>query len=62
MSEESRQPHYAVTLRLKPHIGQLLEDVALKTGQSKTSVIVSAIRAYARQEGVPDREPEGAKA
>lgn len=51
-------PHYAMTLRVKPTIGRLLEDVAKKTSMNKTSVLVMALRDLARKEGVTEREDE----
>lgn len=56
---EERSPHYAMTLRVKPTVGRLLEDVAAKTGYTKTTVLVMALRDLARKEGVPERDAEG---
>jgi predicted transcriptional regulator len=52
---ENRAATFALTLRLRPSIGRLLEDTAKKTGLSKTSVLVVALRQYAKSEGVEER-------
>ena len=49
-------PHYGLTLRVKPGIGELIEELSKKTGLSKTSVIVNAVRLYAKHEGVSEKE------
>lgn len=56
---DARKEHYAMSLRLKLNIGQLLEDVANKTGYSKTTVITIALREYAKREGVEEKEDKG---
>jgi len=58
MDKEKRLPHYTMPFRVKPHIGRLLETVAKKMGQSKTSVLVFALTEYAKREGfdIPDEE------
>lgn len=42
-------PHYAMTLRLKPNIGELLKRVSDKLGMSKTAVLVAALHDYAKK-------------
>lgn len=43
---------YATTLRLKPHIGELLERVSDRLGMSKTAVLIAALHDYARKHEV----------
>lgn len=43
---------FAMTLRLHPHIGALLEDVSDGLGMSKTAVLVAALHDYANKHGV----------
>lgn len=50
--DPARTDHYAMSLRVKPNIGRLLEDTARKMGMSKTAVIVAALHDYARKVGV----------
>jgi hypothetical protein len=48
--------HYAMSLRLKPFTGTLLEDLAKRMQINKTAVITTALRELAKREGVPERE------
>lgn len=60
---DSREPHFAMSLRLKPATGRLLEQVAKEMGLNKTSVIVVALHDLARSRGITvpqDEEKEEA--
>ena len=48
--------HFAMSLRLKPATGQLLEDMAKQMDTSKTAVITRALRELARREGIEVKE------
>ena len=53
-----RAPHYAMALRVKPHVGNTLEELSRRMGITKTAVIVTALRELAKREGVPFGEGE----
>ena len=55
---KERSSHYLMSLRVKSNIGETLEDLAKHLSDSKTSVIVRAIRELAVREGVPIRKEE----
>ena len=54
--DTNRSPHVALSLRLKPSLGLLLEDTSKKMGISKTAVLAVALRELAKKEGVEERE------
>jgi predicted transcriptional regulator len=56
MPDGRYRPHYALTLRLKPSIGRMLEETANKMGMSKTAVLTIALRELAKKEGVQVEE------
>jgi hypothetical protein len=64
MIDRTRKPHYAMTLRLKPTMGQLLETLAGRMSLDKTTVVMLGLQALAEQKGVPipteERETEEA--
>ena len=53
MLNGQRKPHYAMSLRLKPSMGKLLDSLAMKTSMDKTTVIVMALQDLAERKGVP---------
>ena len=53
-----RAMHYSMALRVKPHVGQTLEQLSKKMGVNKTAVIVLALRDLANREGVPFSEED----
>lgn len=60
MMDRPRKPHYSMTLRLKPTMGELLETLARRKSLDKTTVIALGLQALAMQEGVPipEAKPE----
>jgi antitoxin component of RelBE/YafQ-DinJ toxin-antitoxin module len=54
-------PHYAITLRLKPSVGQLLEDISRQMGITKTAAVSVALRQLAQRENIPVPTEEGAE-
>lgn len=56
------KPHVALTLRLKPSMGALLDATADKMGVSKTAVLTLALRDLAKREGVQVREEDAEEA
>lgn len=62
MLNGTRKPHYAMSLRLKPRMGKLLEVLSEKLDMDKTTLIVVALQEYAEKKGVPmPTEEEAAK-
>ena len=47
-----RLPHYSMALRVKPYVGDALEELSKRMGVNKTAVIVLALRKLAKEEGV----------
>ena len=58
-----RLPHFVMSLRVKPHIGQALEELSRRMSINKTAVIITALRDLAKREGVPfsDEPADGEK-
>lgn len=54
--EANRTPHYSITWRVQPSVGELLEATAAKMGLNKTAVLVVALRDLAKKEGVEVNE------
>lgn|GEM_PF-5822551 len=54
--DTSRSPHVAMSLRLKPSTGKLLDQLSEKMGLNKTSVITVSLRELAKREGIEVKE------
>lgn len=60
---EERGAHFTMTLRVKPQIGELLENLAEHMAMSKTALIVYALRELAKRESIPmPKEQEAVRA
>ena len=46
-------PHYSMALRVKPHVGKVLEELSKQMAITKTAVLVTALRELAKREGIP---------
>jgi antitoxin component of RelBE/YafQ-DinJ toxin-antitoxin module len=53
LTERPRKPHFAMSLRLKPTMGQLLETLCARMSLDKTTVVALGLQALAEQKGIP---------
>lgn len=53
MIDRPRKAHVAMCLRLKPHMGQLLETLSDRMSLDKTTVVMLGLQALAEQKGIP---------
>jgi hypothetical protein len=56
--DKKRSDHMLMSLRLKPGIGKLLEELSAQLGVSKTAVITLSLRVLAQREGIEIKEDE----
>jgi hypothetical protein len=52
LTERPRKAHFAMSLRLKPAMGQLLETMSARMSLDKTTVVQLGLIALAEQKGI----------